>query len=113
MFSKDWTPLRLKKGTCRLQPDEVSRGLGLPKDPQVDISLSLLDRSTCLIIFEALLESLQNLLSNGPSEDGVQTRPGFRNVSGGPEVPKPPPFKWTPPDLFPEGAWHQKRLMNH
>jgi hypothetical protein len=88
------------------------KGLGLPKDPKVNISLDLLDRSNCLFLFEALSESLQNIRNDGPSEDGTQSRPGFTNMSGDPETPKPSPFKWYPSDLSPEGAWHQKRLIN-
>jgi hypothetical protein len=105
--------IKAKKGAHCLQPDEVSRGLGLPKDPKVDISLDLLDCSTCLFLFGYLSNLLQNLLSDGPSEEGTQTRPGFANMVDDPEVPKPPPFKcWTPPDLSREGDWHQTRLIN-
>jgi hypothetical protein len=53
--------IKAKNGSRRLQPDEVSRGLGLPKEADVDLDLGLLERSTCVFIWEALVESLKNL----------------------------------------------------
>jgi hypothetical protein len=104
--------IRSKRGARRLQPDEVARGLGLPKDPDVDLSMDLIERSTSVFLWEALSESLHNLRSPAiPSADPVHST-GNPEISGDPEVPAPPPFKWKPPNLLPGSPWYQQRVAN-
>jgi hypothetical protein len=79
--------LRSKKGARRLQPDEVARGLGLPKDPDVDLSMDLLERSTSVFLWEALSESLQTLTA--PPQIPLQTAPST-----------PGPLTWS------QRRWH-------
>jgi hypothetical protein len=107
--------IKTKGGSRRLQPDEVSRGLGLPKDAEVDLDLGLLERSTCIFIWEALVESLKNLRPKPGAKKTIRDTDRadrITRMSGDPELPASELFHWRPPDLRPGGTWHQQRLLN-
>jgi hypothetical protein len=106
--------IRSKKGSRRLQPDEVARGLGLPKDHDVNLSMGLLERSTSVFLWEALLESFQSLTAQPmiPLNNKLSDKTPPSNTTGDPEVLESPPFEWGPPDLRPGGDWHRERLVN-
>jgi hypothetical protein len=103
--------IKAKCGSRRLQPDEVSRGLGVPKDADVDLDLGLLERSTCVFIWEALVESLKNLQPKpsikGPNRD-IDRANRLTRMTGNPNIPTPEPFQWHPVDLRPGGKWHEQ-----
>ena len=110
--------IKTRSGSRRLQPDEVLRGLGVPKEAAVDLDLGLLQRTTCLFILEALVDSFKHLhlsildkktLSSGQNSDSTART---TRMQGDPEPPTLIPFQWQPPDLRPGGEWHQARLLN-
>ena len=82
--------IKSKEGARRLQPDEVTWGLGLSKDPLRDTSLDLIERSTSLFHWEALSESLQRLkIAPSLLPDMPCPPPDLDlEVAGNPEVPE-------------------------
>jgi hypothetical protein len=113
--------IKAKCSSCCLQPDEVSRGLGIPKEADVDLYLylylylGLLEHSTCVFIWEALVESWKNRRpkpsNKGPSQD-TDCANRMTSMTGDPERPMPEPFQWRPADLCPGREWHKERLVN-
>jgi hypothetical protein len=107
--------IKAKCGSRRLQPDEVSRGLGVPKDADMDLDLGLLERSTCVFIWEALVESLKSLqpkpIIKGPNQytDRVNR---LTRMTSNPNILTQEPFHWRPVDLRPGGKWHEQRVLN-
>ncbi|CAJ1968834.1 unnamed protein product [Cylindrotheca closterium] len=106
--------IRTEKGVRRLLKEEMARGLGIPKGPEMNLSKKSLQRTTSLFHWEYLSHSLQHLFPM----PALESRPtpaedGSSNESSSPAGPTTcKEFGWVPADLSPGGTWHQQRISN-
>jgi hypothetical protein len=102
-------------GTRRLQPDELSRGLGMNLKATPDLRPTALGLryTTSLFIWEGLGHSLAALGQPTPRVPPRATPIG-PGVTASPPPNHPPaqdaPFHWAPPNLTPGSIWHTNRL---
>lgn len=115
--------IRTNKGVRRLQPDEVARGSGVPKEwikPEVTLPTSMVHGTTSANIWEAVAASIRSLSRTGTTLSNMVDQTPVANtpvVTDDEEVqPFTPqedaPWTWKPPDLSPGGAWYSKRVHN-
>jgi hypothetical protein len=109
--------IRTEKGTRRLQLEESARGLGVPKEWNLDpraLSASVLLATTSVFHWEYLSSSL--LRPALPSEPLQVSVPVFLDQLGQrfpmANVEANPTFSWKPPDLSPGGEWYELRVSN-
>jgi hypothetical protein len=88
-----------KEPGASIQLDKVARGLGMPKGMEADLTLDLLERSTCVFLWEALVGSLNPICKGEASIHTLVSQQGpsrpvpFRYMISNPQVPEPEPFE--------------------
>ena len=110
------------KGARRLQPDELAKGLGVPKqwfiksdNPFPTVVPTWVNTLTSAHAWECIGLEVAHLLS-GPTKppEGTPLEPGFTTTV--PSAPDPPdnltPWEWQVPDLKHNRRWYRRRLGN-
>jgi hypothetical protein len=114
--------IQTEKGARRVTPEELTRGLGVPKSwklPVATLTDGLLRRTTSVFHWEYLSESLLRKAHSKTIETGPlpafedlrdRTQPSGDQTEG--HFVPTTPFSWTPPDLRPGQPWYEKRTAN-
>jgi hypothetical protein len=102
--------IRTERGSRRLLPVELARGLGVPKEWELSedgLTDSVLKQTTSALHLSELLIC--------PSLDAHKSSAGSLHSSVDPiSAPVKPvsEFSWCPPDLSAGGIWYQERVTN-
>jgi hypothetical protein len=105
--------IRTERGSRRLFPEELARGLGVPKEWELSdagLTDSVLKQTTSAFHWEHLSELLvcpalaAHESSGGPLPSRVDP------ISA--PVEPVPEFSWCPPDLSAGGVWYRERVSN-
>lgn len=107
--------LRTEKGVRRLLPEELARGLGIPKDQSSSFtkSLKLLGRTTSVFHWEYLGSSLERLFAVVPNHSAGSDAMKAASMKPSSHLhPLHSEFEWSPPDLTEGQPWYCERVRN-
>lgn len=110
--------VRTEKGTRRLSVEEVSRGLGVPKQAEDQMNGGLLLHTTSIFHWEYLSPSLTGTMGESSSEEQNHVHHCQPEATVGKAMQleeragDPPTFSWVPPSLQPDGPWYAARVRN-